>query len=183
MRDADQADTWIATKEAFLQAEESSDSLDTVETLLKNQLNFEKSLTAYEEKIKALRQSADELIQQEHVDSDLISKRCKEVLENWERLKKRATTKVGDLGESRKLFQFLRDAEEVNNRFIIFFLLNYFTVSVYYSSRKIAVQTRILEKSKHCVANRPVLSISVDTGTTEMSTIFTGQSLISSSVF
>lgn len=116
MRDADQADAWIATKEAFLQAEESSDSLDTVETLLKNQLNFEKSLTAYEEKIKALQQSSNHLIHQEHVDSDVISKRCKEVLENWERLKKLATAKVGDLGESRKLFQFLRDAEEVSNK-------------------------------------------------------------------
>ena len=115
MRDADQADAWIATKEAFLQAEESSDSLDTVETLLKNQRNFEKSLTAYEEKIKVLQQSADQLIEQEHVGAELISKRCKEVLENWERLKKRATAKVGDLGESRKLFQFLRDAEEVND--------------------------------------------------------------------
>ena len=116
MRDADQADAWIAAKEAFLQAEESSDSLDTVETLLKNQLNFEKSLTAYEEKIKALQQSSDQLIQQEHVDSDVISERYKEVLENWERLKKLATAKVGDLGESRKLFQFLRDAEEVSNK-------------------------------------------------------------------
>ena len=118
MRDADQADTWIATKEAFLQAEESSDSLDTVETLLKNQLNFEKSLTAYEEKIKTLQKYADQLIQQEHADSELIGKRCKEVLENWEQLKKRATAKVGDLGESRKLFQFLRDAEEVNKQVI-----------------------------------------------------------------
>lgn len=113
MRDADQADSWIASKEAFLQAEESSDSLDTVETLLKNQLNFEKSLTAYEEKIKALQQDADQLIQQKHVDSYSIGQRCEEVVENWERLKKRATTKAGDLGESRKLFQFLRDAEEV----------------------------------------------------------------------
>ena len=116
MRDADQADAWIAAKEAFLQAEESSDSLDTVETLLKNQLNFEKSLTAYEEKIKVLQQSSDQLIQQEHVDSDVIIERCKEVLENWERLKKLATAKVGDLGESRKLFQFLRDAEEVSDK-------------------------------------------------------------------
>ena len=113
LRDADQAGAWIATKQAFLQAEESSDSLDTVETLLKNQLNFEKSLTAYEEKIKTLQHTADQLIQQEHVDSDLIKKRCEEVLENWRRLKKLATAKIGDLGESRKLFQFLRDAEEV----------------------------------------------------------------------
>ena len=113
LRDADQADAWIATKQAFLQAEESSDSLDTVETLLKNQLNFEKSLTAYEEKIKTLQHTADQLIHQEHVDSDLIRKRCEEVLENWGRLKKLATAKIGDLGESRKLFQFLRDAEEV----------------------------------------------------------------------
>ena len=109
----DQADSWIASKEAFLQTEESSDSLDTVETLLKSQLNFEKSLTAYEEKIKALQQDADQLIQQEHVDSFSISQRCEGVVENWKRLKERATTKAGDLGESRKLFQFLRDAEEV----------------------------------------------------------------------
>ena len=87
-----------------------------METLLKNQLNFEKSLTAYEEKIKVLQQSSDQLIQQEHVDSDVISERCKEVLKNWELLKKLATAKVGDLGESRKLFQFLRDAEEVSNK-------------------------------------------------------------------
>ncbi|KAK2560477.1 Spectrin beta chain [Acropora cervicornis] len=115
LRDVDQADSWIASKEAFLQAEESSDSLDTVETLLKSQLNFEKSLTAYEEKIKALQQDADQLIQQEHVDSYSISQRCEGVVENWKRLKERATTKAGDLGESRKLFQFLRDAEEIES--------------------------------------------------------------------
>ena len=86
-----------------------------METLLKNQLNFERSLTAYEEKIKSIQQSADQLIQEEHVDSGQIGKRCREVLENWERLKTLATAKIGDLGESRKLFQFLRDAEEVRN--------------------------------------------------------------------
>ncbi|XP_068689103.1 spectrin beta chain-like isoform X1 [Montipora foliosa] len=115
LRDAEQSDSWIATKEAFLQAEEFSDSLDTVETLLKNQLNFEKSIAAYEEKIKALQQCSDQLIQQEHVDSDLIAQRYEEVLGNWERLKKMATVKAGDLGESRKVFQFLRDAEEVES--------------------------------------------------------------------
>ena len=50
------------------------------------------------------------------MDSGLISKRCREVLENWERLKKLATAKIGDLGESRKLFQFLRDIEEVSKK-------------------------------------------------------------------
>ena len=134
LRDADQADAWIVTKQAFLQAEESSDSLDTVETLLKNQLNFEKSLTAYEEKIKALQQTADQLIQQEHIDSSLIRKRCEEVLENWERLKKFATAKIGDLGESRKLFQFLRDAEEVKA------LSNFFCFVLYFSHS----QTKLL---------------------------------------
>ena len=98
-----------------------------METLLKNQHNFEKSLTAYEEKIKAIQQSADQLIQKDHVDSGLISKRCREVLENWERLKTLATAKIGNLGESRKLFQFLRDAEEVRNNgslYVLLFQLN-----------------------------------------------------------
>ena len=53
------------------------------------------------------------------MDSGLIGKRCREVLENWERLKKLATAKIGDLGESRKLFQFLRDAEEVSKRLLL----------------------------------------------------------------
>lgn len=60
-----------------------------------------------------MQQTADQLILQEHIDSSLIRNRCEEVLENWTRLKKLATAKIGDLGESRKLFQFLRDAEEV----------------------------------------------------------------------
>lgn len=60
-----------------------------------------------------MQQTADQLILQEHIDSSLIRNRCEEVLENWKRLKKLATAKIGDLGESRKLFQFLRDAEEV----------------------------------------------------------------------
>ena len=113
LRDTEHADGWIASKVASLEAEELSDSLDTVETLLKNQLNFEKSLTAHEEKVKALHETADQLIQQEHVGLALISKRCKEVQDNWERLKKLTAAKSGDLGDSRKLFQFLRDAEEV----------------------------------------------------------------------
>ena len=121
-----------------MQADESSDSLDTVETLLKNQHNFEKSLTAYEEKIKAIQQSADQLIQKDHVDSGLISKRCREVLENWERLKTLVTAKIGNLGESRKLFQFLRDAEEVRNNGSLYVLLFQFNTQCNSINEKIS---------------------------------------------
>ena len=119
LKDVDQADTWIASKEAFLSSEELSDSLDTVETLLKNQMNFEKSITAYEDKIKALEKFADQLIAAQHCDLQLIGSRRDAVLEKWKKLKYRASAKSGNLGESKMLFQFLRDAQEVSKRVIL----------------------------------------------------------------
>lgn len=114
LRNADQALTWIANKESFLSSEERSDSLDTVETLLKKQMNLEKSITAYKDKIEALREYTEQLIGDQHCDSQLISSRRDLVLEKWKKLQHRASTKSGNLGESKILFQFLRDAQEVS---------------------------------------------------------------------
>merc|ERR1712002_121365 len=57
-RDTEQADAWIMKQEAFLANEDLGDSLDSVEALIKKHDDFEKSLAAQEEKIKALDESA-----------------------------------------------------------------------------------------------------------------------------
>ena len=92
-------------------------------------MNFEKSLAAYEEKIKALEHSADQLIQQEHYDSTLIRSQRDDVMDMWRRLKNLATAKSGNLGESKLLFQFLRNAKEVQFALPVVgaFLLRFFS--------------------------------------------------------
>jgi len=65
-RDTEQADTWMAKQEAFLSNEDLGDSLDSVEALIKKHEDFEKSLAAQEEKIKALDEFASKLIEGQH---------------------------------------------------------------------------------------------------------------------
>ena len=62
-RDTEQADTWMAKQETFLSNEDLGDSLDSVEALIKKHEDFEKSLAAQEEKIKALDEFASKLIE------------------------------------------------------------------------------------------------------------------------
>merc|ERR1712168_282271 len=65
-RDTEQADAWIMKQEAFLANEDLGDSLDSVEALIKKHDDFEKSLAAQEEKIKALDEFATKLIEGQH---------------------------------------------------------------------------------------------------------------------
>jgi predicted RNase H-like nuclease (RuvC/YqgF family) len=120
---AEQADNWITNKQAVAIDNESKDSLDTVQSLLKTQVNFEKSIAAYKDNIKSLEHSAESLIKKKHYDADIIKRRLDEVLEKWAKLKRLAAAKSEQLGESKLLFQFLRDAKEVMNTFYQIFIV------------------------------------------------------------
>lgn len=61
--------------QAFLANEDLGDSLDSVEALIKKHEDFEKSLAAQEEKIKALDDFATKLIDGQHYASDDIAQR------------------------------------------------------------------------------------------------------------
>lgn len=74
-RDTEQADTWMAKQEAFLANEDRGDSLDSVEALIKKHEDFEKSLAAQEEKIKALDEFATKLIEGQHYAADDVAQR------------------------------------------------------------------------------------------------------------
>ena len=60
---------------AFLANDDLGDSLDSVEALVKKHEDFEKSLAAQEEKVKALDEFATKLIQNEHYAADEVSSR------------------------------------------------------------------------------------------------------------
>lgn len=74
-RDTEQADTWMAKQEAFLANDDVGDSLDSVEAMIKKHEDFEKSLAAQEEKIKALDEFATKLVEEHYAADDVDQRR------------------------------------------------------------------------------------------------------------
>lgn len=76
----------MTKQEAFLANDDLGDSLDSVESLLKKHEDFEKSLTAQEEKINALNQFATKLIQGKHYAASDVLKRREALVRRRENL-------------------------------------------------------------------------------------------------
>uniref|UniRef100_A0A8C9WNN3 Spectrin alpha chain, non-erythrocytic 1 n=1 Tax=Scleropages formosus TaxID=113540 RepID=A0A8C9WNN3_SCLFO len=112
-RDCEQAENWMAAREAFLATDEKGDSLDSVEALIKKHEDFDKAINVQEEKIAALQSFADQLIAADHYAKPEISARRNEVLDRWRRLKAQMIEKRSKLGESQTLQQFSRDVDEI----------------------------------------------------------------------
>ncbi|EMP38127.1 Spectrin alpha chain, brain [Chelonia mydas] len=112
-RDCEQAENWMAAREAFLNTEDKGDSLDSVEALIKKHEDFDKAINVQEEKIAALQSFADQLISADHYAKGVVSNRRNEVLDRWRRLKAQMIEKRSKLGESQTLQQFSRDVDEI----------------------------------------------------------------------
>uniref|UniRef100_A0A0G2K1E7 Spectrin alpha chain, non-erythrocytic 1 n=1 Tax=Rattus norvegicus TaxID=10116 RepID=A0A0G2K1E7_RAT len=112
-RDCEQAENWMAAREAFLNTEDKGDSLDSVEALIKKHEDFDKAINVQEEKIAALQAFADQLIAVDHYAKGDIANRRNEVLDRWRRLKAQMIEKRSKLGESQTLQQFSRDVDEI----------------------------------------------------------------------
>uniref|UniRef100_UPI00358EF662 spectrin alpha chain, non-erythrocytic 1 isoform X2 n=1 Tax=Myxine glutinosa TaxID=7769 RepID=UPI00358EF662 len=112
-RDCEQAETWMAAREAFLASDEKGDSLDSVEALIKKHEDFDKAINVQEEKIAALQSFADQLTSADHYAKSDIGQRRDEVLDRWRRLKVQMIEKRSKLGESQNLQQFSRDADDI----------------------------------------------------------------------
>ncbi|XP_035236243.1 spectrin alpha chain, non-erythrocytic 1 isoform X2 [Anguilla anguilla] len=112
-RDCEQAENWMAAREAFLASDDKGDSLDSVEALIKKHEDFDKAINVQEDKIAALQSFAEQLIGADHYAKPEISARCNEVLDRWRRLKAQMIEKRSKLGESQTLQQFSRDVDEI----------------------------------------------------------------------
>ncbi|XP_071948314.1 spectrin alpha chain, non-erythrocytic 1-like isoform X2 [Antedon mediterranea] len=113
LRDCEQAEAWMASREAFIANEEVGGSLDGVEALIKKHEDFDKAINAQEEKISALKAFADQLTAADHYDAPAIAEKRDQVLERWQDLKEALVEKRSKLGETQTLQQFSRDADEV----------------------------------------------------------------------
>uniref|UniRef100_A0A4W4GYX2 Spectrin alpha chain, non-erythrocytic 1 n=1 Tax=Electrophorus electricus TaxID=8005 RepID=A0A4W4GYX2_ELEEL len=113
-RDCEQAENWMAAREAFLASDDKGDSLDSVEALIKKHEDFDKAINVQEEKIAALQSFADQLISADHYAKPEIFKRLLLILTTrWRHLKAQMIEKRSKLGESQTLQQFSRDVDEI----------------------------------------------------------------------
>lgn len=111
-RDTEQADTWMAKQEAFLANSDLGDSLDSVDALIKKHEDFEKSLAAQEEKIKALDIFATKLIDGQHYAADDVAQRRAMLLARRSALLESAAARRQLLEDSNRFQQFERDCDE-----------------------------------------------------------------------
>jgi len=111
-RDTEQADTWMAKQESFLSNEDLGDSLDSVEALIKKHEDFEKSLAAQEEKIKALDEFASKLIEGQHYAAEDVDQRRALLLDRRGALLEKSSQRRALLEDSFRLQQFERDCDE-----------------------------------------------------------------------
>ena len=112
-RDCEQAENWMASREAFLS--EDKESSDNVEALIKKHEDFDKAIGGQEEKMAQLQAFADQLVSSGHYASGKIDEKKNQVLARWEKLKEALIEKRSKLGESQTLQQFSRDADEIEN--------------------------------------------------------------------
>ncbi|GFR78865.1 spectrin alpha chain [Elysia marginata] len=112
-RDCEQAESWMASREAFL-AGDSVDG-DNVETLIKKHEDFDRAINSQEEKFNSLQNFADQLITSNHYDGTAVSEKRDQVLERWSKLKDDLIENRSKLGEAQTLQQFSRDADEMEN--------------------------------------------------------------------
>ena len=102
----------MAKQEAFLENEDLGDSLDSVEALIKKHEDFEKSLAAQEEKIKALDEFATKLMEGNHYAAEDVAQRREMLLERRSNLLEKSRQRRIMLENSFKLQQFERDCDE-----------------------------------------------------------------------
>ncbi|XP_053553803.1 spectrin beta chain, non-erythrocytic 5 [Bombina bombina] len=109
----DQVESWLNSKETFLAYDDLGDSVASVESLQRKHEKFQKALEAQMVKIDEMEAFAQELVLNQHYDSDNITSKCQSVLERKKKLLHKVESRTKKLEESRQLQKFLRCSYEV----------------------------------------------------------------------
>ncbi|RNA32314.1 spectrin alpha non-erythrocytic 1 [Brachionus plicatilis] len=115
VRDAEQADAWLAKQESFLANEQLGDSLDDAEALLKKHDDFEKSLAAQEEKARQLEETAERLVAARTLNWSDVDATKSRLKERRDRMRQRCEQRKAMLSEANKYFMFERDCHELTS--------------------------------------------------------------------
>ncbi|KAG8237737.1 hypothetical protein J437_LFUL016676, partial [Ladona fulva] len=116
LEQAQQADEWLASKEAFLANDDLGDSLSSVEALVRRHEAFEKTVTAQASRIDELEKSAREALSDPtHLHAAAISECLSAVCARRDRLMESAVSRRRKLRDSYDLQKFLQNFYEVES--------------------------------------------------------------------
>ncbi|XP_029791714.1 spectrin alpha chain, erythrocytic 1 isoform X1 [Suricata suricatta] len=110
----DQVESWMTARENSLRSD-SVGPLDSLETLMKKRDDLDKAITAQEEKITDLGNTAEQLIADDHYAKEEIAGRFQRVLDRWKALKEllfAEKTKLGNYADLKQVYRDLEDLEE-----------------------------------------------------------------------
>ncbi|XP_033104188.1 spectrin beta chain-like [Anneissia japonica] len=110
-----QADSWLASKEALLNNEDLGDSLSTVETLIKKHDGIDKTLDNQRDKMIELQTFSEDLIKSDHYESATIKRRTEMVLGRRDNLFKISNRRRDNLKQSRQLQELMGSIYEVKS--------------------------------------------------------------------
>ncbi|KAI6237537.1 hypothetical protein M3Y95_00275500 [Aphelenchoides besseyi] len=108
-----QTESWLATKEAFVNDYDLGDSVDTVDLLIRKHDNFEKTLQAQSDKMDALRAGVHILDEAQEPDVEKIRQKYENVVERYDNLLASCAVKRRRLQDSRQLHEFIRSCSEL----------------------------------------------------------------------
>lgn len=112
---ADQLDTWLASKEAFLNNEDIGDNLRAVETLIRKHEDFDATLKQQLIRVMEFEKIGEDLLNDKRYDNKPIERRLNAILKRKDRLINTSLTRMQTLNESRALHLFIRNIHEVEN--------------------------------------------------------------------
>ena len=114
-READQLDASTSAHSKLLENIGIGDNLPDVEASLKRHEDFSATLTAQEERVGALVEMANRLVDAGHFSSDTIQDRRDKVVEARQKLKDNSAKKRGELDESKLFQEFRTEVGEMKN--------------------------------------------------------------------
>ncbi|XP_071163382.1 spectrin beta chain-like isoform X13 [Mytilus edulis] len=115
LRDAKQAEVLLNQQENFLSKEEVPNTLEAAENLIKQHEAFITTTDANDEKINAVLQFANRLIEDNHYAADKIHKKAENINERRDVNRNRAGDQLDKLRDQLLLQQFLQECDELRD--------------------------------------------------------------------
>ncbi|GIY06493.1 hypothetical protein CDAR_514752 [Caerostris darwini] len=112
LRDAKQLDTLSSQQEVYLSSSDVGNTVEEVDALVKKHEAFEKLLATQNEKLVALQDHGEKLLQQNHFDCETIRMRMLEVTNRRSKVRDLSNLRKQKLADSFLHAQFKRDATE-----------------------------------------------------------------------
>ncbi|XP_031334782.1 spectrin beta chain, non-erythrocytic 1 isoform X2 [Photinus pyralis] len=111
----DQLESWLATKEAFLNNDDLGESTRAVETLMRKHQDFEKMLNQQMNRVTDLQEVAKIILSDTRYDNQEVKHRLQAILERQDRLLESSKIRKQKLTESQDLYEFRKNIYEVEN--------------------------------------------------------------------